>query len=312
MFQENKINNVKVKPVITSQDNINNIRGYKLFPFKNYITYICSRKKSGKTSLISTIIEKTTTPKTIVWLFCSTHAVDKTWLTIIKNLEDRNYIVNCFDSITDGSGTKTVDNLDMILKELNTDESSESTAPSLPSISIPETVRDRFGNQTLKKKNLFKDDVDNSSDFNIHDPASINELKSKVQFTTKKDNKKAKLHVPKNLFIFDDISQQLRLKSVQSLFKTHRHSDSSIICSSQWANDLAPQSILQCDILITFKSFSKEKLEHIHQVLDVGMPFEDFWNGYQQATEGDYNFFYYNIRTDEMRKNFNSILERIK
>jgi hypothetical protein len=111
------------------------------------------------------------------------------------------------------------------------------------------------------------------------------------------------------MFIFDDISSQLKNPAVARLLKQHRHSGSSVIISSQYLHDIRPESTLQIDYFFAFRSFSIEKLEYIHKVLDLSIEFEKFWDMYKYATEQMYNFLYMNVRTEEFRQNFSKKIE---
>ena len=109
-----------------------------------------------------------------------------------------------------------------------------------------------------------------------------------------------------NLFIFDDMPAiYLRNPSLAKLLKVHRHSKSSVIISSQWMSDLQPQSILQLDYFIAFKSMSQEKMEKIHKLLDLSVDYEKFWEVYKRCTEEPYSFMYLSIRDEVFRCRFN-------
>lgn len=97
----------------------------------------------------------------------------------------------------------------------------------------------------------------------------------------------------------------MRSKEIAQLLKVHRHLKASVICSSQWLNDLQPMSILQLDYFICFKSFSLAKLQSIHRSLDLGIEFDDFWKVYQYCVAEPYSFMYLNTRSEEIRRNFN-------
>lgn len=269
MIKETKLNNVSVKPIVDcNPTDITKIKGYKLIPQNYWILFICSKKKSGKTSLINEITKKCTDKRTVFWIFCSTYKIDASWIEIIKMLENRGCQVNTFDTIQEGKENV----LDTILDGLADDnekeeEKEEPPPPDKPTFEIFKTSQ--------QKKREYK----------------------------------PKKSAPKNMFIFDDISSQLKNPAVARLLKQHRHSGSSVIISSQYLHDIKPESVLQIDYFFTFRSFSIEKLEYIHKVLDLSIDFEKFWELYKHATEQMYNFLYMNVRTEEMRINFSKKLE---
>lgn len=273
-MKEEKVNNIAVKPVVVPDTNeAEKIKGYKIAPFKYYNMFICSKKRSGKTSLINTIIRKTTDKRTNVWIFCSTYKLDDTWKAIIQFLEERGNNVNCFDTIMDGK----VNLLDKIVQGL----------------SEPEELPEKKDKKAPVNLNEIKRSYD------ILGKEQDEEGKSKKEYVPKKK-------APKHIFIFDDISSQL--KYIDTYLKKHRHFQASTIISSQYLNDVTPSSRLQIDLFIAFRSFSQEKLEVIHKSLDLSIPFETLWQIYQHVTSEPFQFLYINIRTEELRKNLNTKL----
>lgn len=276
MIKETKLNNVSVKPIVDANpSDITKIKGYSLIPSNYWTLFICSKKKSGKTSLINEIVKKCTDKRTVFWIFCSTYKIDSSWIEIIKMLEERGNQVNTFDTIQEGKENI----LDSIVDGL-----SEET-PEKP---------------TTDDKQIGEGSVIKKPNFNIFGGAT--QVKEKKEYVPKKS-------ASKNLFIFDDISSQLKNPAVARLLKQHRHSGSSVIISSQYLHDIRPESTLQIDYFFAFRSFSEEKLLFIHKVLDLSIDFPKFWELYKYATEKPFNFLYLNVRTEEMRQNFNKKLE---
>jgi hypothetical protein len=284
MYKESKIHNIQVKPVVTVEENVKKFKGHKLIPFEYYNLFICSKKRSGKTSLINTIVNATTNKRTTVWCFVSTINIDPTWKSIVKNLQDKGYIVNTFESLMDGK----INQLDVIIDELSKgiDEPDNSQEDNKETKKEPDNLKH------LKPScNIFQVATE---------PVNKDGTKKKVY--------KPKSRVPQNLFIFDDISTSLRSPSISRLVKIHRHMKASVIISSQYLHDLQPSSHLQLDMFICFKSFSYEKLQYIHKVLDLSIPFEQFWEIYHQCVDEPYSFLYLNVRTEEIRCTFNKLV----
>lgn len=285
-YKETKVDNIKVKPIIVSDSNsASKFKGSKIIPFEYYNMFICSKKRSGKTSLINTLISKTTDKRTTLWCFVSTVNIDPTWKQIVKNLQDKGYVVNTFESLMDGK----TNNLDIIIDELSKgSEDIEDLAPSKE--------------EQKQKVDDLKSIKPSMNIFQVAtEPLNKDGSKKKVY--------KPKYKVPENLFIFDDISTSLRNPSISRLLKIHRHMKASCIISSQYLHDLQPGSHLQLDMFICFKSFSYEKLQYIHRVLDISIPFDEFWSMYHQCVEEPYSFMYLNIRTEEVRCTFNKKIE---
>jgi ABC-type cobalamin/Fe3+-siderophores transport system ATPase subunit len=305
-MNETKVNSIKVEPVVTSSKDETKRKGYDIFPVKNWITYICARKGSGKSSLINSIIEKTTNKQTTIYLFVSTYKVDPTWIKIIEDLTDKGYTIHAFDAIFEGRGKNGINNLEPIVKQLNSGqvESSREAPPNL--IEKPaakkQQMMDRFG-LPCKPINLFGANIL---------PAPAFEQTSTIAAPNisehSRRSKKKKSNAASNLFIFDDIANQLQNPSVTALLKIHRHSDSNVICSSQSLNDLALSALYQINFFIAFKGLSEAKLEECWRKLDISIPFDVFLAAYKHATSEKYDFFYLNTRSDEMRRNFNFLL----
>jgi hypothetical protein len=271
-MKEEKVNNVSVKAVIVHDNNESEkIKGFKILPFPFYNLFVCSKKKSGKTSLINTIVKKTSDKRTNFWIFCSTHKIDDSWKSIINFLEERGNKVNAFDSIFDGK----VNLLNKILDEMGEPEEIPQKKDKKAPINL---------NEVKRSYDLFGKDQDDQG-------------KPKKEYVPKKK-------APKHIFIFDDLSPEL--KHIDRLLKVHRHFQASVIISSQYIHDLSISSRLQIDVFCTFRGFSEEKMEMVHKSLDLSIPFETLWQIYKHVTEEPYNFLYINIRTEELRRNLNT------
>lgn len=275
MITEKKINDVVIDPLHTSNYSIRNIKGKNYFDLFPYLLFISAKKKSGKTSLIWNIIKNTTDKNTKFFIFCSTYNVDKSWMKIIEYLERRGNIVEKFGAIREDRHTN---NLDIIINALTAKDDEPEEEEEGSSISI------NFG--TI--------------------PVPVVKKKKK----RKKKKKKPEKIVPEYMFIFDDISNELRNPAISRLLKIHRHlgSGCNVILSSQYVKDIQPQAGQQIDFFITFKNFSEERLKHIHKLLDLSIDFEDYLKVYYYATKEPYQFLYTNTRTEELRKGFNTRL----
>ena len=129
---------------------------------------------------------------------------------------------------------------------------------------------------------------------------------TKLRVTTTKKKRKPKYLSPKHIFIFDDLGQTLRDKSIDSLMKVHRHYLSKCIFSSQYLNDLSPQARLQLDYVLLFKGLPMTKLAEIYKDIDLSVEFEEFLKMYNISTNLKYNFFYIDVRSERFRQNFSN------
>ena len=107
------------------------------------------------------------------------------------------------------------------------------------------------------------------------------------------------------IIVFDDLSSELKSRSLLSLLKQNRHYKSKVILSSQYLNDLLPESRKQMDLFLIFKGFPIKKMQEIYKDCDSGIPFELFLKIYQKATKKPHSFMYIDSRSDQFRRNFN-------
>jgi len=127
----------------------------------------------------------------------------------------------------------------------------------------------------------------------------------------KKQEYKPKKISPKHIFVFDDISGELKNPALVSLLKKSRHFLSAVYISSQYIHDLQPQSIKQLDYFLCFRSFSVDKLEHIYKLLDLSIGLDKFVNIYEYCFRDPndrFSFLYIDVRNQKFRKNFNKNL----
>ena len=273
MIREETLNNVVVKPLVNTVGNIDitKVKGGKLIPTVYNCTFLCAKRASGKTSTLAEILLRTSDKKTQFYIFCPTTKVDSSWITLIEKLESRGNVVNVFDSIMDGK----VNLLNDIMADLSIPE--ESKIKTDDDETKPLGIKLNFGDEVKKKKQEYK-------------PKKI---------------------APKHIFVFDDISGELKNTALVSLLKKSRHFLSAVYISSQYIHDLQPQSIKQLDYFLCFRSFSRDKLEHIYKLLDLSIGLDKFIDIYDYCFKDPnerFSFLYIDVRNQTFRKNFNKNL----
>ena len=117
--------------------------------------------------------------------------------------------------------------------------------------------------------------------------------------------RKSKYQVPEYIIYLDDLSNELKNPSLLKLFCEQRHSKMKVIVSTQYLTHIHPSSHCQCDYSLIFGGMPDEKLEKLHDNLDLAIPFDKFYTLYKNATEKKYSFFYIDIRDETFRRNFN-------
>jgi hypothetical protein len=266
-----KINKVKVKPLVNNiTEDITEVKGKQLFKNNLSNIYIMARKRSGKSSLIGTILKKMADKRCNVIIFSSTIKIDPCWVAIKKDLEKRGITTLTYTHFIDDNKNNI---LEQFLKDLEGDSEDEE---------VEDEGNRICGDGTFLKFVPFEKEI-------------------------KKEDKprKPKTSVPDYIICYDDLSSDLRHSIVSSCLKSNRHKKIMNIISSQYLNDLNRPALRNLDYMVMFKGQDDEKLELIHRSLDLGISLEDFMQLYHYAVETPYSFLYIDIRNDEYRKNFN-------
>ena len=206
-------------------------------------------------------------------IFCSTVNKDVTYNYIQKYFNEKGNVVITYTSIKEGK----VDNLEDILDQLKEDGQEQKNDS--------DTDTEVENGPILGMRSLDMDDIDEEKN--------------------KKKKRKEQYISPEIIFIFDDLSTELRTPSLAKLVKSHRHFKSKVIISTQYPHDLLPESIKQLDYVLLGSNHTIDKLRKLHIDLDLSIPFDEFVRMYQVATEQKYSFFYINVVDEEYRVNFN-------
>lgn len=280
-----KINDIEVKKVkLSNQINPKEILGYNLFKkiFSNI--WLCSKKHSGKSTVIANILDKCINKSTIVVFFCPTINKDETYIKMKKKLKKRGIMYDAYEDIFDEEGGNIVDKyLHMLIeRERENQEEDDEEQEEI------ETIEEYRG--------LIK--------FNEEPP------KEKKKKEEEPKIKKNKIRSPDYIFIFDDLGEALKHKSIYRLLSKNRHFNCKVILSTQSPNDLAGRSRKQIEYSLIFRSFDREQLKELYRALDLSVNIEDFYKLYDYATLNPYNFLYIS-NDNEFRKNFNQRLEII-
>lgn len=130
-----------------------------------------------------------------------------------------------------------------------------------------------------------------------------------IEFGNEDDDQKIREYKPKkvypeHIFIFDDLGDMMRDKTLNTLLKTNRHYKAKVILSSQYFLDLTPEARKQIDYMLIYGGTSLDKLEAMYKDSDLTIPFDLFLQLYEDATKDKYNFLYVDVREDKFRKNF--------
>ena len=269
MFSLKKINNVEIEPLKIKPINLDKIKGRDLFPKLYGNIFLCAHQRSGKSTVIYNIIRDCTDKNTQLYIFCSNHNTDEAYQEIKKLIEKKGLFVEFYTSLIDIDSK--INELELIMKDI------QETIPE-------EEEKDLTDTQYNEIEHCYE------------------HIKIKIK-KSPKDKKQA----PKNIFIFDDFSHELKNKWLIKLLKEPTHYRSKVIISTQYLHDLEPGSRDQINFWLIFKDQPRDKLDIIHKHSSLKMPIEVFYKIYDDVTLEKYNFLYIE-KAGELRKNFNTVI----
>jgi hypothetical protein len=247
------------------------ILGGKMFDDLYAVIYICSKRKSGKSTLISHIVKHSSNKSTKILIFSPTHNKCAVYADIKARLIKKKIYHECFHHFQqDGE-----DKLDALISMLQDEE--EASAKS---------------NVTLGKKQAV----------------NIKQLMFPTSSRPKPKPKPKPPITPEWLIILDDLGESMRAKSVSRLCQIGRHFKCRIIMSGHNLHHLSPQCLTQIDYAIFFSGVPEEKILKLNEMLDLGYNEQAILMLYHTATEKKYNFLMCDVNKLKFRKNFDKIL----
>lgn len=285
MISLKQINKKVVKAIPIPNEDTRPIKGYDICPEVYANIFLCAKKKSGKTSALFKILKECADKKTVVIVFCSTVYKDKNWIQIRKYFERKGRDIRIFTSLKEDGE----DQLNKLIEDLNEEARiNDEEAEDEDEEPDPETRCDNILDRLAEMQPQIKcDEVDEE------------------EKASKRKPRKSKYLAPEYIIVFDDLSSELKSKSLFTLMKKNRHYKAKLIISSQWLHDLLPESRKQLDLFLIFKGFPKEKLEKMYSDCDSGIPFDLFYEIYKKATKVKHSFMYVDTTSDTFRCNFN-------
>jgi len=280
------------------------VKGGDIFSEPYCNVYLVARKKSGKTWVVGTILNKCAGKNTTVYLFVSTHSKDAAWVEIKKKLAAKGIEVIAYDAIREGK----VNHLDTIIKELNEqheDEDEDAQEKKIASRSAG-GVPSIFSSVINAQPPIASSQVIAAP---VQRAAAAGD--SEEEEAVAKGHKPSKI-TPEVMFVFDDISSELKNPVLISLLKKNRHYKSKIIISSQDLKDLSPASRFNIDYWILFPGLTEERLKTIYSNADVSVDELTFSRMYGMATAKKFNFLFVDRPNDQFRHNFNKLLVPVR
>lgn len=293
MISLRQINEQVVRAIPIPDEDRRPIKGYDICEEVYANIFLCARKKSGKTSALFKILKECAGRKTVIIVFCSTAYKDKNWIQIRKYFEKKHRDIRIFTSIFE----EGIDQLSALVEELKQEaKEQEEDSNEKEGRGAGETEIERCDDilERLQRMHLY-----------ATGQATREAEEEDDEIPKKKGGKKSKYQSPEYIIVFDDLSGELKSRSLLSLLKFNRHFKSKLIISSQWLHDLLPESRKQIDLFLIFKGFPDKKLAEIYKDCDSGVPFDTFLKVYKKATKYPHSFLYIDTRSDQYRRNFN-------
>ena len=221
---------------------------------------LIAQKNSGKTSAVFEMIKQCANENTKgVIFFVSTLYNDDSYTNIITYLEKKKIPVVEYTSIFSES-----DGHDQLL-EIVTD-----------------LKNDAMKRKADEKKKRLADmkggcDCDGKPKYIFDHMEGLGE----------KPKKESKYIVPEYIFVIDDLSEEVKSKSLTVLLKKNRHFKCMTIISTQSNIDLSQSQKKQLNVWLIWKAEDKSKMKTVYNNADIGgiMPFSYFMWMYTQATE---------------------------
>lgn len=279
----NKASELIVKPVVISTQKAKKPLGYNLFPDLYSSIYICAGTKSGKTTLINHILEYCIDERTTVYIYCPTVEIDPTYEHIIKQLAKRDIkaIVN-MHYLDDNDNNLLEEHIKPLYKHDEDEPEVVGRGPMIGKrIANGGAIVEVYQQLPAKQGN----------------PANVDKPPKK------------KYSAPKNLFLFDDLAEDMRSPIVYKLLSKQRHFKAKTIISTQSVKDLHPKAIKQLFYCIVFGGQTDKVLEDLYNALAMrAVTLEQFMRYYKTATAKKYDFLYIDIRRVVFKHNFTDVL----
>ena len=279
-----KINDVSVKKINLPTVDISKIKGFEFIPTLYTTIFICARRRTGKTTIINTLLKNLTNKETTVIFFVGTINRDPSYKKMMEYLDSKDINYEKYDSIYENGKNYLAEFMERLREEHEEEEENKDS--------------DEDDNDKYCELKYHDDDhiCDDKVCFHRHD----NEIRIKIR------NTKPKKICCKYLLIFDDISSQLRNNPLLTkLLKMGRHFKCTVIMSSQYIHDLEPQALENVDYYLLLKGHRSEKIKKVYEYSDPVITYENFLQLYKKAAQDNYNFFYVDKNNSSYRKNFN-------
>lgn len=308
------------------------VKGGDIFPVPYRNIFLCAMTGSGKTTIVSNIMEKCAGANTKFIIIGNTVELDPTWIATIKKFKKRGHHVTALIDIIDPDtgGNEIQEFMDknkhMIEKkhtegsddedqsEYSDDEDYEEPkpqpqpkpqTPQIPQAMQPLPMIRQTNGFPVRQRQLAQFQTLNQQVSQPAEPTTRNVSSvSEPEEKPKRKRKPSKIY-PEYIMVLDDLGDTLKNRAVGNFMRQSRHYKTLVIASSQHLNDLSPAALGQLGYCLIFANFSDEKLLELHGKLRIPLKFDRFKQLYDDATKNKFGFLYINrTGTVEFRKGF--------
>lgn len=296
-----RINNVEVKPIKIKGKDERLAKGHDMFPLPFFNTFILSKRNSGKSVLVANILKKCCRKNyTTVVIFSNTLYKDGTWITLKKWCKKNkiDFVGHTDIRATDSNGNKHDYLNDLLVKGRDVGEEQV----------LDSDASDSEDSESDDSEDYSDDDIPEEDEPTHFKYGCENKLVSK-SYRCVSETPSAKFIyptiAPKLFIIFDDISSDLKIPSVQELVKNSRHYEACCCFSSQAVVDVLPSCRKNADYFCLFSGLNEGDLERIRVDGSLPISLETLMKMYKKACEKKFQFLYVDTRTPQYRICFN-------
>lgn len=308
MYKTKIVNDVIVKPLPNTKDKI--IRS-SIFKQPYSLTLIPSTMGSGKTTTLHTIIKdhimhyplqknkQSSTKNSAIRIFGKGGINDPE-----KEIYHRKLTILLFcGSVYNDTIYKHIIDL---LKRSGVKYNIETSTFEDNGVNLMEQLIkhiDYFKNEDKKNK----DNSDDENDELIEkDDAGVPDNNDPIK------NRIRELLIPISgvgdfIIILDDLPDEFKKnRAITKIIKLMRHRNIvNIICCTQYVKDFSHDMLNNCTNMIIYGNIDKDKIKHIFDRMALNLPFKEFIDLYEHATEKKHNFLMIDKPNQEYYKNFN-------
>jgi hypothetical protein len=300
-FKTKKINDIAVKPEVNKEFKAKNVKGSDYYPEPYSQVFYVARKKSGKTTSLLQSVKARISKDTMVFIFASTVHKDDNYRLFKKWMDKQGIQYELFTDIVDEEGDNLKCITDILKKQAEGDDEEDDD-----DLEEPQNGKGKGGDSEAKQDGSCQSGCPKIF-CSIEEEIAHKKAMAKKQSAKKK--KKPGLIVPKYVFILDDLSKELKSKSLEKLCKNNRHFKSQVYLSSQHVQDAPPGIRKQMDYWIIFDGIDEDRLKAIYKDANLRVNWYAFLEIYKKATAERYDFLYIDVAKGKFRKNFDTEIQ---